>query len=157
MAIAVPLDIPDKNVFVSYNFEGNFSPVTNITQIDEVLFPGLPVVSGRQSRSVTRELAYTVLETHFKQNGMNGKECMLRNICEAAETPLHHNGLLGHILHIVFTPSASQDEGLEDTYYQAEADGLRGDCDKYLDGCPFSFFDIITRLVEVRHGKPVLM
>ncbi|KAI5643904.1 DM4/DM12 family domain-containing protein [Phthorimaea operculella] len=156
MAIAVPLDIPDKNVFVSYNFEGNFSPVTNITQIDEVLFPGLPVVTGRQSRSVTRELAYTVLETHFKQNGMKGKECMLRNICEAAETPLHHNGLLGHILHIVFTPSASQDEGLEDAYYQAEADGLRGDCDKYRDGCPFSLFDIITRLVEVRHGKPVL-
>lgn len=43
VAIAVPLDIPDKNVFVSYNFESNYSVVTNITQIDEVIFPNLPV------------------------------------------------------------------------------------------------------------------
>ncbi|KAI8434507.1 hypothetical protein MSG28_012512 [Choristoneura fumiferana] len=42
LAIAVPIDIPDKNVFVSYNFEANYSPVTNITEIDDVLFPNLP-------------------------------------------------------------------------------------------------------------------
>ncbi|XP_037874422.1 uncharacterized protein LOC101745998 [Bombyx mori] len=149
LAIAVPIDIPDKNVFVSYNFESNYSVLTNITEIDEVLFPNLPVVSSRQSRSVTRELAYTVLETRFKEHGMNGRECMLRNICEAAETPLHHNGLLGHIMHIVFTPSASKDEGLDDVYYEAEAAGQRGDCDRYLDDCPLSLFDMITRLVEI--------
>ncbi|XP_072938391.1 uncharacterized protein [Epargyreus clarus] len=151
IAIAVPLDIPDKNVFVSYNFESNYSVITNITEIDEVIFPNLPIISSRHSRSITRELAYTVLETRFKENGMNGKECMLRNICEAAETPLHHNGLLGHIMHIIFTPSASKEEGLDDEYYQAEADGLKGDCDKYMDLCPLSLFDLITRLVEVRH------
>lgn len=43
LAIAVPIDIPDKNVFVSYNFESNYSTLTNITEIDEVLFPNLPV------------------------------------------------------------------------------------------------------------------
>jgi hypothetical protein len=43
LAIAVPVDIPDKNVFVSYNFESNYKLVTNITEIDEVLFPNLPV------------------------------------------------------------------------------------------------------------------
>ncbi|XP_030025668.1 uncharacterized protein LOC115444147 isoform X1 [Manduca sexta] len=151
LAIAVPIDIPDKNVFVSYNFESNYSVLTNITEIDEVIFPNLPMISSRQTRSITRELAYTVLETRFKEHGMNGRECMLRNICEAAETPLHHNGLLGHIMHVVFTPSASREEGLDDDYYEAEADGQKGDCDKYLDDCPFSLFDIITRLVEIRH------
>lgn len=43
LAIAVPIDIPNKNVFVSYNFESNYSTLTNITEIDEVLFPNLPV------------------------------------------------------------------------------------------------------------------
>ncbi|KAM3965442.1 uncharacterized protein ACR2FA_000276 [Aphomia sociella] len=152
IAIAVPVDIPDKNVFVSYNFESNYSVVTNITEIDEVLFPNLPVISSRQSRSITRELAYMVLENRFKEHGMNGRECMLRNICEAAETPLHHNGLLGHIMHIIFTPSASREEGIDDEYYEAELDGQKGDCDKYLDQCPFSLFDIITRLVEIRYS-----
>ncbi|CAG9791027.1 unnamed protein product [Diatraea saccharalis] len=150
VAIAVPVDIPDKNVFVSYNFESNYSVVTNITEIDEVLFPNLPLISSRQSRSITRELVYTVLENRFKQHGMQGRECMLRNICEAAETTLHHNGLLGHIMHIIFTPSSSREEGLDDEYYEAELEGQKGNCDRYLDDCPYSLFDIITRLVEIR-------
>ncbi|XP_059062245.1 uncharacterized protein LOC131855050 [Achroia grisella] len=150
VAIAVPVDIPDKNVFVSYNFESNYSVVTNITQIDEVLFPNLPIIGSRQSRSITRELAYMVLENRFKEYGMSGKACMLRNICEAAETPLHHNGLLGHIMHIIFTPSSSREEGIDDQYYAAELEGQKGNCDRYLDDCPFSLFDIITRLVEIK-------
>ncbi|CAH0399387.1 unnamed protein product [Chilo suppressalis] len=149
-AIAVPVDIPDRNVFLSYNFEANYSTVSNITEIDEVLFPNLPVISSRQSRSITRELAYTVLENRFQQHGMRGRECLLRNICEAAETTLHHNGLLGHIMHIIFTPSSSREEGLDDEYYEAELEGQRGNCDRYLDDCPFSLFDVITRLVEIR-------
>ncbi|KAL4717104.1 hypothetical protein ACJJTC_016991 [Scirpophaga incertulas] len=149
LAIAVPVDIPDKNVFVSYNFEANYGVVTNITEIDEVLFPNLPIINSRQSRSITRELIYTVLEARFEQHGMRGRECMLRNICEAAETPLHHNGLLGHMLHIIFTPSTSREEELGDEYYEAELEGENGNCDRYLQDCPYSLFDIITRLVEI--------
>ncbi|KAJ8714693.1 hypothetical protein PYW07_002918 [Mythimna separata] len=153
LAIAVPIDIPNKNVFVSYNFESNYSTLNNITEIDEAIFPNLPVVTSRQSRSISRELAYTVLENRFQEYGMKGRECMLRNICEAAETPLHHNGILGHILHIIFTPSSSKEEDLEDEYYEAEADGHRGDCDKYVDLCPTSLFDYITRLVQLPHSQ----
>ncbi|XP_075979938.1 uncharacterized protein LOC142979064 [Anticarsia gemmatalis] len=149
VAIAVPVDIPDKNVFVSYNIESNYSVITNITEIDEAIFPNLPIVSSRHSRSITRELAYTVLENRFSENGLNGKSCLLRNICEAAETPLHHNGVVGHLMHIVFTPSASREEGIDDAYYEAEAAGHRGDCDQYLEDCPVSLFDYITRLVEL--------
>ncbi|XP_026740980.1 uncharacterized protein LOC113503458 [Trichoplusia ni] len=153
LAIAVPIDIPNKNVFVSYNFEANYAALTNITEIDEVLFPNLPLVSSRHSRSISRELTYTVLENRFQEYGMKGRECMLRNICEAAETPLHHNGILGHIMHIIFTPSSSQEEGLDDEYYEAEADGQRGDCDKYIASCPTSLFDYITRLVQLPHSS----
>ncbi|XP_041980632.1 uncharacterized protein LOC121734217 [Aricia agestis] len=151
LAIAVPVDIPDRNVFVSYNFEANYSVVTNITEIDEVIFPNLPIVSSRHSRSITRQLAYTVLETSFKENGMNGKECLLRSICEAAETPLYNNGLIGDIMHIIFTPSTSREEAIDDEYYEAELNGRRGDCDEYLDDCPLSILDMITRLVEMKH------
>ncbi|KAF9807214.1 hypothetical protein SFRURICE_003329 [Spodoptera frugiperda] len=117
LAIAVPIDIPNKNVFVSYNFESNYSTLNNITEIDEVIFPNLPVVTSRQSRSISRELTYTILENRFQD------------------------------------PSSSQEEGIEDEYYEAEAAGHRGDCDKYLDDCPTSLFDYITRLVEFTHSK----
>lgn len=35
--------------------------------------------------------------------GLKGRECLLRTICETAESPLRHNGLMGDILHIIFT------------------------------------------------------
>lgn len=41
-------------------------------------------------------------ETCFR-NGVNGKECMMRGICEAAETPLHEEGLIGELLHLLLT------------------------------------------------------
>lgn len=40
----------------------------------------------------------------YSSAGFNGHECLLRTICEAAEIPLGlHNGVLGDIMHIVFT------------------------------------------------------
>ncbi|GBP60371.1 hypothetical protein EVAR_91407_1 [Eumeta japonica] len=161
LAIAVPVDIPDKNVFVSYNFESNYSTLNNITEIDEVIFPNLPVVGSRHARSITRELTYLMLEKRFedpflvgaarrsRRHGMRGRDCLLRNICEAAETPLHDNGVVGHVLHVVFTPSASREEGLDDAYYEAEAAGARAGCDRYFERCPYSLFDIITRIVQL--------
>ena len=35
--------------------------------------------------------------------GMDGKACLLRSICEAAEYPVENEGLLGEILNIVLT------------------------------------------------------
>lgn len=36
--------------------------------------------------------------------GFNGEECLLKAICETAAEPFaEHNGVLGDIMHIVFT------------------------------------------------------
>lgn len=46
---------------------------------------------------------YCWMENTFSA-GFNGHECLLRTICEAADLPLGlHNGVLGDIMHIVFT------------------------------------------------------
>lgn len=49
-----------------------------------------------------------------------------------------------------FSPSSSREEGLDDKYYEAELEGQRGNCDRYMDDCPVSLFDMITRLVEIK-------
>lgn len=37
-------------------------------------------------------------------NGIDGKKCLLLSICEAAKNSfLEANGVLGHVLHIIFT------------------------------------------------------
>jgi hypothetical protein len=37
------------------------------------------------------------------RHGIEGRSCVLRTICEVAETPLHHNGLVGELLHVMLT------------------------------------------------------
>ena len=34
--------------------------------------------------------------------GYDGKTCLLRSICELAETPLAHHGLTGKIVDLIF-------------------------------------------------------
>lgn len=51
------------------------------------------------------------------------------------------------------SPSSSKEEGLEYEYYIAELEGQRGNCDRYLEDCPNSVFDVITQLVEIKSGR----
>lgn len=37
------------------------------------------------------------------REGYPARACLLRSICEASEYPLDHNGVLGGIIHVIFT------------------------------------------------------
>ena len=50
----------------------------------------------------SRKVAYKLVEAVMNKEGRNGRQCLLRTICEVAETPLAHNGLIGELLHIFF-------------------------------------------------------
>lgn len=51
----------------------------------------------------SRKDLYRLLERIFQSWGGDGRECLLKTICQVAETPLQHNGLIGEILDVVFT------------------------------------------------------
>lgn len=51
----------------------------------------------------SRKFAYEIVENTLNGIGRNGRECLLRSICEAAETPLSHNGLIGELWDIFLT------------------------------------------------------
>lgn len=81
--------------------------------------------------------------------GMDGKPCVLKMICEINAFELsQHNGVLGHLFHVLFSPSSSQDEHLSIDYYKAEANGKNGNCDIYNQICPSSLLDMITLPVD---------
>ena len=48
---------------------------------------------------------YLPLEALLEDHGFNGRECLLRSMCEAAQASFHHEeaGLLEEIAHAVFT------------------------------------------------------
>ncbi|CAO1423342.1 unnamed protein product [Diamesa hyperborea] len=151
VAIAIPLSLPNRNVFVSYNFEANY----NMPNIPSDSFPGpikrLPGLVESQNLDymlLSRKSTYRVLENRMDANGLNGKKCLLLAICESAQIPLlEHNGILGHILHIILTPSSSMNESLPLEYNKAEELGTQHKCRKYEKHCAYSMLKLITTLI----------
>lgn len=84
----------------------------------------------------------------------NGHECLLRTICEVAETPLSHNGLIGELLQVFFTPG--DHEIIDDEYRYAMKAGLQHvTCDKLFPDCPFSVLDSFS-IIQNFHFDNVL-
>ncbi|XP_062710763.1 uncharacterized protein LOC115260799 [Aedes albopictus] len=197
VAIALPLGIPDRNIFLSYNFEGNYNNPIQSNIFTEGFFNfiigdlGIPLQSpaifinralngdsevvetpttteqiegetapptqsdrhpedllnafANRSPNFTRKKAYRAIERHLKRTGLDGKKCLLRAICEAAETPLlEHNGIIGDVMHILLSPSSSADEGLPPEFYKAEELGEQGQCQKYRKRCDKNVLDEIS-------------
>ncbi|KAI4465004.1 hypothetical protein MML48_3g00006210 [Holotrichia oblita] len=111
----MPIDIPNKNVFFSYNLEAVYSLPGNETRED---YPPLVVrdESGRilhgneeagynqTLKTIDRKLIYNLLETKLTMHGYPGHSCLLRIICETALMSVtESNGVLGDLFHIIFT------------------------------------------------------
>ena len=80
-------------------------------------------------------MAYEIIEEVLVKEGKNGHECMLRAICEVAETPVNHNGLVGELLQLFFTPG--KHERLHADYHHARHAGLQHvNCEKLFPECP---------------------
>ncbi|KAH8348220.1 hypothetical protein KR084_005507, partial [Drosophila pseudotakahashii] len=196
-AIAVPLELPHRNVFVSYNFEANYNLPTNwekwtifqngpieseevVADTDtdteteaessrklaadcknctveenddggEEMEETTEVVSKeRKVRSLlTRSNIYRIFIDKFKRSGFQGESCLLRLICETSAAQLDEfNGVLGSLVHVLFSPSTSESEDLPLRYYQAEHDGWNDHCHYYEPGCGESILDLISEPFE---------
>ncbi|EFN73783.1 hypothetical protein EAG_06425 [Camponotus floridanus] len=148
VAIAVPLENPLSSISLSYFFEANYVLPPNITYFE----PWTEL--KRKKRTIDRATIYRVLESKFERqvrkqtairydSGNPGRECLLRAICETSEYPLRHNGIIGDIMHVIFTPSASRHEELPQDVVEAELVGRNGNCSKYQPQCPQGLFDLI--------------
>ncbi|KAH8254246.1 hypothetical protein KR032_009080 [Drosophila birchii] len=171
MAISVPLSLKNRNVFLSYNYEFNYYQPEHIYKYPPILMGdnwedsyltynttgGEDALGGssssrtlRPSRSLpamSRTNFYIMLKDKLERSGYPGEPCLLRLICETNASTLGQvNGILGSIVHIIFTPSSSNDEYLASDYYQAEWDGQRhGDCSSYVSQCEENVLDLISR------------
>lgn len=69
-----------------------------------------------------------------------------------------HNGVLGTLMHVMFSPSSSRNEALPQRYYQAELDGEgQQNCAAYEQRCKRSVLQLITRpLAEYIGNKSII-
>ncbi|XP_015609915.1 uncharacterized protein LOC107274867 [Cephus cinctus] len=140
LALVFPLAGSLKSVSLSYFFEANYYLPPNSTYFEPYYYPH----ASRKKRSIDRTTIYQALENKFESSGFPGRECLLRSICETAESPVRHNGILGDIMHVLFTPSSSmKEDDLSEDFFEAEFVGRNGSCSKYHPMCPLGLFDMI--------------
>ncbi|KAH8307492.1 hypothetical protein KR044_013330 [Drosophila immigrans] len=116
-------------------------------------------VASRDSEAPTqpwngyRWAVYQSFENLALRMQLNGRQCVLKSICESSAAPFDdRNGLLGELLHILLTPSSSKDtlsEHTDNDYLQAERFGHAGaSCDAVYPKCEKSLLEHFT---DVHH------
>ncbi|XP_030238323.1 uncharacterized protein LOC108654884 [Drosophila navojoa] len=197
MAISVPVSLPHRNIFLSYNYEFNYYKPEHVYKFPSILmgqdfeddyltYPTLyaregkscvnctgsanntqkesmKIPAGQQKLSetpakhrerrnlpiISRKTFYAMIRDKLDRSGYPAEACLLRLICETNASTLGEiNGLLGNIVHVIFSPSSSRDEHLPNAYYQAESDGVQQQCAHYDGDCPHNVLDLISVPVE---------
>lgn len=59
--------------------------------------------NGTLTPDKTRLFMYNVIETIMNRRGIDGKECLLKAICEAAHSPIEKFSVFDEILHLLLT------------------------------------------------------
>ncbi|XP_055633842.1 uncharacterized protein LOC129774170 [Toxorhynchites rutilus septentrionalis] len=130
----------------AYNFQANYAiPGTIVWPLPDSYFKTRLDEGNFVDNS--RVQLYRILEEMIDSWNSNGRDCLLRMICEVADTPLTHNGLIGEILDVIFTPSEEEKMDLE--YKLAARYGANGvDCGRLYGECPVGY-GLLERLSTV--------
>lgn len=96
---------PTGNIVNLNNFQFQYLYPSNIhpTWFDKFLINKKFSKRSNFDGDKSRQYAYKIVENTLNNQGRNGKECILKSICQANETPLIHNGLIGELWHIFLT------------------------------------------------------
>ncbi|KAJ3627765.1 hypothetical protein MTP99_015116 [Tenebrio molitor] len=110
-------------------------------QFKELLDKPKEVMQRRHRRQL-----YSKMETIMRSMGYDGRDCVLRALCEAS-TRLKPKGgsLVDEILRIVFRYPKKYNGGREEEehqYYGAAEKAREDECFEMFPGCPFSLIDL---------------
>lgn len=113
LGITSPVETSDKKNWRSLNMAYNFQAL--YTMINTVKFPWTRFgrklerskaqfdTDGSYANDNTRNYVYKAYEMLMDSRGINGKHCLCRSICEAAQEPIHHFGVFDEILKLFLT------------------------------------------------------
>ncbi|XP_071536838.1 uncharacterized protein [Panulirus ornatus] len=111
---------------------------------------------GRSQVDQDRVQAYNSLESIFTNFGIDGRQCLLKAICETAEKPTDDYGLVGELLSLVLSPNHSVRAAREELrdYCAAETYGRDvGNCGLAYSSCPFNLDELLRTGLSLLEGS----
>ncbi|XP_012257670.2 uncharacterized protein LOC105686951 [Athalia rosae] len=137
IGMGIPITVGERLVIYGQNVQFQYPLPTNASYFTNYFSSTSPKRRRRSTSNYERSLAYAMLERQYERTGANGKQCILRGICEVAETPLQEEGLVGELLHLLLTPDYGGINFVEQDYLDAKQAGLRGEnCMELFPECP---------------------
>ncbi|KAJ8961621.1 hypothetical protein NQ314_005911, partial [Rhamnusium bicolor] len=101
--LTVPLVLPKRLINLSWCAQSNYNLPFNVSNFTPM------TIATRENNNfldISRKKFYKYIVQYLDGLGLDGEECLLRSICEIAETPMYikeQNTLLEKIVHFVFT------------------------------------------------------
>ncbi|XP_033338159.1 uncharacterized protein LOC117227216 [Megalopta genalis] len=135
LGVSVPVTMNKRGgVVFSAAFQLNYKLPSNLSELEPTIIP------ARQMRDLQLQDTYGTIENIFNRHGWrDGKNCLLRTICELAETPFGRtrgHDVLEEVIHLILTPTEdlprtanSTHRSVDELYREAERLGRSGgDC-----------------------------
>lgn len=101
MGLSVPVSVPNRTLTMSVYYQMQYNLPTGASDWTEP-----PDITRKREISNKALLdVYLPIEEFLEQNGLVGRACLLRSICEAANSPFEHESmdLLKEIAHHFLT------------------------------------------------------
>ncbi|XP_011693136.1 PREDICTED: uncharacterized protein LOC105453119 [Wasmannia auropunctata] len=103
LGISMPVAMTKRGgIAFSAGFQLNYALPWNLTQFEPTIIP------ARHVRDLDLQGTYVAIENLLDEHGwQDGRQCLLRTICELAETPLRRTqrDVLGEVIHLILTPT----------------------------------------------------
>ena len=101
MGLSVPVSVPNRTLTMSVYYQMQYSLPTDGSQWTE----SPDIMRKREIANKDLLDVYLPIEEFLEQNGFVGRACLLRSICEAANSPFKHESmdLLDEIAHAILT------------------------------------------------------
>lgn len=112
--MTAPVETSDKvnwrSLNMAYNFQAQYQPIGKVSypwtrfgrklEQNKLQFDK----DGSYVNDNTRNYAYLAYEVLMATKGVNGKQCLLRSICEANQEPINsEGGVFEEVLHLFLT------------------------------------------------------
>ncbi|XP_034184175.1 uncharacterized protein LOC117606171 isoform X1 [Osmia lignaria lignaria] len=150
--ISVPVSMNKRgSVVFSAAFQFNYKLPSNLSELEPTIMP------ARQTRDLSLQDTYESIENLFERYGwQDGRRCLLRTICELAETPFGRTrrDVLEEVIHLILTPTEdlprtanSTHQSVDQLYQEAERLGRSGgDCILAYPDCIESPLETFTEI-----------
>ncbi|XP_066152905.1 uncharacterized protein [Euwallacea fornicatus] len=127
----------------SWNIEANYLLPQNES---EYTFPPIIPSGGHDERRLfARADLYKIIEFKLESQMFEGRNCLLRVICEMALHTTEGTDVLGDLVDVLLRPSSSTNTNLSSKYLNAEEYGRKNKhCKKYVKKCPVNLLDFFS-------------